>query len=1641
MEAPRIPGLSQLLLLVGLPLVHCGPLYLLVAPRVLWVGGPENILLQVHQDPENLLVEPLEVFLTIWDFPLERKLLYNMSLTLSPDNNYMTLAPVTIPDSVVFPPRPGKQYVVLKASSKTFSLMKTIMVAPHAGYIFIQTDKTIYTPEQWVQYRVFTVNHGLDPVMRSFTIDIKNPQGVSVISQNLGEENGFFVGSFHLPELVSFGTWTIEARYQSGPQRPYSVSFDVKEYVLPSFEVQLVPNKTFFYLNDMTLGIDINARYVFNKPVDGHALAIFGVKLDSDWITLQDSLQRVKISEGQGHASLSKVTLTAQFQDLNELLGVSIFVNVTVFSSAGEMVQAETSGVKIVRSPYTIRFTRTPHYFKPGMPFHFGVSVTNPDGSPASGIHVQCEGNKVQTSAKGLGSLTLNTATDSERLSIRVETKDEHLQPHEQAFAELTIQAYKTQENSGNFLHIEVNALETDVGKSLQLSLNTRHENQDTKERIKSFTILLLSKGQITQARIEHRRIGGILTSSLIHVSPELLPSFRILAYYILPGSSPELVADSIWIDVKDTCMGTLQIGLKDSADDGVFEPNTKVNLLLTGDPHALVGLVAVDKAVYALNSKHKLSQKKVWDTVETRDIACTAGSGRDNLGVFMDAGLDLTTSSGMSTGASEDWQCPQTSSSSSSSSSRKRRSLKIVEKKRQKVNEFKMVLERRCCEAGFREGPIGLSCEDRVPWVRHGPACKAAFLQCCKHGAMLDQEARVERLLLGTVRTVFPESWLWRKVKLPKDPARGSSLAAMTIPVNLPDSITTWQIMAVSLRQGKGVCISEPLEMTVRKNFFVDLKLPFSVVRNEQVQIQAILYNYLKRTVKVHVEFPYKKALCSKSSKTQSFFQRVSVPPGSSRVVSFTVLPVEPGNIDVEVQVEGRGVWDQVKKTLLVRAEGQIEKFSYSLLLDPKGLTQKASVQRKVFENMVPGTDADVFVSVQGDILGEPILGALTPSELHKLLTVPTGCPEQTLSSLAPLVILTQYLDATGQWAQVGVERRNQVMDNIVTGYARMLAHRNSNGTFHIHRESPGSTWLTSYVFRIFALAFNSMTKGGMDSDVLCSSAKWLITQRQDEDGSFQEKAPVIVKSMQGGFWGSEAKVSLTALVLIALKEGEILCTSEELNVGASIQRAGAFLEQQLPSLKTVFSVAITSYALALAGSPQANDRLDDFASPDKSHWKVQNDKKSLYTVEATAYALLQKLHLKRHEDIHTIAKWLIERRELGGGFQSTQTTVVALEALIQYRKIIPVSGVSDIQVQIAVPKRSFTVEWHIDRTNAYQLRSQKFSAQDDLIIQASGTGKGTLSVLTIYHKLPDSQKSSCHPFHLNVTLHPDERREGETYHLKIKARYKGPQDATMTILEVSLLTGFYPDEGDLKQLTSNIEMYAFQYETKTSSSNSSVILYLEKLSNQEDIVLSFRIHRLLETELLQAAPVTIINYYEPEERCSVFYNVPGDAVLMRRICHKDVCRCAEEKCPSLTSNYDGINQKELQITACRPGVDFVYKAHLAELEKLDTYVYYTMKILEVIKSGTDTGVLNKSKKFVSHIMCFHALGLKANETYLIMGQSSDLWKTRDEYSYALSMDTFIIKWPEVSDVVLLEFRNELERFSEFLSVRGCES
>ncbi|XDV16108.1 hypothetical protein PO909_015950, partial [Leuciscus waleckii] len=144
----------------------------------------------------------------------------------------------------------------------------------------------------------------------------------------------------------------------------------------------------------------------------------------------------------------------------------------------------------------------------------------------------------------------------------------------------------------------------------------------------------ILNKGQIVKADRFKRRGQPLVTLSL-PVTKDMVPSFRFVAYYHV-GSS-EVVSDSVWVDVKDTCMGTLKLQVKDKRN--TYGTGDEVRLQITGDPGARVGLVVVDKAVHVLN-KNRLTQTQIWDVIEKHDTGCTAGGGRDSMGVFSDSGL-----------------------------------------------------------------------------------------------------------------------------------------------------------------------------------------------------------------------------------------------------------------------------------------------------------------------------------------------------------------------------------------------------------------------------------------------------------------------------------------------------------------------------------------------------------------------------------------------------------------------------------------------------------------------------------------------------------------------------------------------------------------------------------------------------------------------------------------------------------------------------------------------------------------------------------------------------------------------------------------------------------------------------------------
>ncbi|XP_044865896.1 complement C3-like isoform X3 [Mauremys mutica] len=234
---------------------------------------------------------------------------------------------------------------------------------------------------------------------------------------------------------------------------------------------------------------------------------------------------------------------------------------------------------------------------------------------------------------------------------------------------------------------------------------------------------------------------------------------------------------------------------------------------------------------------------------------------------------------------------------------------------------------------------------------------------------------------------------------------------------------------------------------------------------------------------------------------------------------------------------------------------------------------------------------------------------------------------------------------------------------------------------------------------------------------------------------------------------------------------------------------------------------------------------------------------------------------------------------------------------------------------------------------------------------------------------------------------------------YIKICIRFLGVVDATMSIIDVSMLTGFSPDMEDLKRLSQGVNRYISKFEiNKAPSDRSNLIIYVDKVSHREEECLQFKAHQFFEVGLIQPASVTVYDYYSIDDRCTKFYHPSNQSGLFNMICHGGICRCAEESCFMQQKIEGPITLNRRMEEACKPGVDYVYKTRLVRIQEVDSSDYYIMEIVELIKAGTDEDPQGKTRPFISHIKCRESLRLERNKDYLIWGLSTDLWPRKAE-------------------------------------------
>ncbi|XP_052282442.1 C3 and PZP-like alpha-2-macroglobulin domain-containing protein 8 [Dreissena polymorpha] len=732
-----------------------------------------------------------------------------------------------------------------------------------------------------------------------------------------------------------------------------------------------------------------------------------------------------------------------------------------------------------------------------------------------------------------------------------------------------------------------------------------------------------------------------------------------------------------------------------------------------------------------------------------------------------------------------------------------------------------------------------------------------------------------------GQVRTDFPETWMWAS----KTAANGRAI----FPGFAPDTITDFVANAYAIHPVTGLGVAPVTSnLTVFLPFFVNLQLPYSVIRGELAVIQANVFNYRgngsTEYATVRLKFSKEYDIISVNGagvekiQTEDYVQCVKTTQGGVTPVFFYIRPNTIGTIELSVRAtipRPVNIFDEVIRQLPVKAEGIQKSKNQPVLISIQTPGTQVATRNITFPNvgLVPESEK-IRVTIIGDLFGPSL------ANIDDVVNLPSGTGEQNLLSFGPAVYATVYMKSTGRF-DGNVALQDKIRKILMTGYQRELIFQRGDGSFSDfgNADDSGSLWLTSFVVRIFAQAAQ-LDLITIDSKVVDRAVKYIINQ-QTTSGNFVSTGTLAHPSMQGG--SSSSVNSLTAFILIALNEvktADILTDPSTIaSLTASISSATSFLVGRIPTMTTDYERAICAYALVKTSVAQANTILTRLESSpnltiegNSKYWK--NDMSSSLTTETTAYVLLTYSVKNDRANGLLVLQWLVKQRNAFGGF-STQDTIVGLHALTEFARLIysksvdltlyirsKTNGVEKLEATLTLTSDNHDVLQYVDIPDVV----------DEIIVRGAGTGLALVDIIQFYNI---KQEALPPKFDLKITTSDETLL---SYALRVCASYNFPQSGSnMAILDVGFISGFEP-EIDKVDVTGNLK--------RKELAGGRLILYFNEIPSKP-VCVDVVARRLSYVIGVRSATVVLYSYYNPEERTMKEY-LPSNlkALGLCRLC-----------------------------------------------------------------------------------------------------------------------------------------------------------
>ncbi|NWR61759.1 A2MG protein, partial [Bucorvus abyssinicus] len=398
-------------------------------------------------------------------------------------------------------------------------------------------------------------------------------------------------------------------------------------------------------------------------------------------------------------------------------------------------------------------------------------------------------------------------------------------------------------------------------------------------------------------------------------VQADVAPVAQVLVY--TTGPSREVIADSTKLNVEN-CFSN-RVDLSFSPSEGL--PSSDAHLLFRASPNSLCAVRGVDKSVLLMKPEADLSPSSVYSLLPVKELHdyihgpdMLLEEPPENCVPLEKIVLNGITYSPVVEMNEED-----------AYSILKEMGLKIFTNTKVRKPWY-CSTENHMLEAGRAGAPSPI----------HAPMYASSRI-----GRLQSTPEEVTE----TVRKYFPETWIWSLVPI-------SSEGKADLDVTIPDTITEWKANAFCTSADTGFGLSLTVSFRAFQPFFVELTMPYSVVRGESFTLKATVFNYLTACIRVSVTLaqsthflaaPTEKeeksyCLCENGRKTVAWL----VTPKSLGQVEFSVStealqnPQPCGNTIVETPEKGRK--DTVIRQLLVEPEGIEKETTQNSVLCVKG-------------------------------------------------------------------------------------------------------------------------------------------------------------------------------------------------------------------------------------------------------------------------------------------------------------------------------------------------------------------------------------------------------------------------------------------------------------------------------------------------------------------------------------------------------------------------------------------------------------------------------------------------------------------------------------------------------------------------------